>query len=124
MKETDIINHPDYYKADFPPVEIECIDITRHLPFTVGNAFKYLWRAGRKDSEKTLEDARKALWYLRDALHHEMKSVCPAARAVFKLIPETRTHRWAAMFCIVSDSLVMAERHVELWIEELENDKD
>ena len=107
MKVTDIINHPDYYKADFPPVEIECIDITRHLPFTVGNAFKYLWRAGRKDSEKTLEDARKALWYLRDALHHEMKSVCPAARAVFKLIPETRTHRWAAMFCIVNDSLVM-----------------
>ena len=124
MKGTDIINHPDHYKADFPPVEIECIDITRHLPFTVGNAFKYLWRAGRKDPEKTLEDLHKALWYLGDALDHETKPVSPAARAVFGLIPRSETYRYFAMLGIVSGSLGMAEHHVELWIEELENDED
>ena len=124
MKEIDTINHPDHYKADFPPVEIECIDITRHLPFTIGNAFKYLWRAGRKDPEKTLEDVRKALWYLKDALDHETKPVSPAARAVFELIPKSGNYRYSAMFCIMNGALGMAERHVELWIGELENDED
>jgi hypothetical protein len=32
--------------------------------FCVGQAIKYLWRAGRKASESAEDDARKALWYL------------------------------------------------------------
>lgn len=44
----DAVNHPRHYTEGFAPVSIECIDITRHMPFTVGNAFKYVWRAGKK----------------------------------------------------------------------------
>jgi len=66
----DNINHPAHYAGY--NVNIECIDITRHLPFDLGNAVKYIWRAGRKgDSKiKEAEDLRKAIWYLSDHLHN------------------------------------------------------
>jgi hypothetical protein len=56
----DPVNHPDHYNAH--PV-CEAIDICEHLPFSLGNAVKYLWRAGMKGDHQ--EDLRKALWYLR-----------------------------------------------------------
>ena len=43
---TDNVNHPEYYISD--PSGIECIQITRHRNFNIGNAIKYLWRAGLK----------------------------------------------------------------------------
>ena len=47
----DQVNHPKHYTSD--PSGIECIDITRHRNFNVGNAIKYLWRAGLKiDADK------------------------------------------------------------------------
>lgn len=73
----DRIN-PDYYKSH--PSGVQCIDITRHYCFSVGNAIKYLWRAGLKteeglqDREKEIEDLRKAIWYINDRIdqlkHH------------------------------------------------------
>lgn len=73
----DRIN-PDYYKSH--PSGVECIDITRHYCFSIGNAIKYLWRAGLKteeglqDREKEIEDLRKAIWYINDRIdqlkHH------------------------------------------------------
>lgn len=73
----DRIN-PDYYKLH--PSGVECIDITRHYCFSIGNAIKYLWRAGLKteeglqDREKEIEDLRKAIWYINDRIeqlkHH------------------------------------------------------
>lgn len=57
----DAVNHPDHYNAH--PAGIECIDVVEHLPFNVGNAIKYLWRAGLKGDE--LEDLRKAAWYVQ-----------------------------------------------------------
>lgn len=62
---SDTINHPQHYAGI--DVTIECIDLTRHLNFQLGNAVKYLWRAGRKGGkEQEIEDLRKALWYLQD----------------------------------------------------------
>lgn len=61
----DDINHPKHY--DGYPASIECIDITRHLNFQLGNAVKYIWRAGKKGGlEKEIEDLKKAEWYLED----------------------------------------------------------
>ena len=45
----DRIN-PDYYKSH--PSGVECIDITRHYCFSIGNAIKYLWRAGLKNRRR------------------------------------------------------------------------
>ena len=64
------VNHPKHYNSH--PKGIECIDIIRHYTFDIGNAIKYLWRAGLKpemgkeDAEKEIEDLQKALWYVED----------------------------------------------------------
>jgi len=44
--------------------QIECINITETMSFCRGNAFKYLWRAGSKQSADEVEDLRKAIWYI------------------------------------------------------------
>lgn len=57
---TDVINHPPHYTSH--PSGIECIQITEHMNFNLGNAVKYIWRAGLK--EDGLEDLNKAAWYV------------------------------------------------------------
>ena len=52
----DNINHPQHYTSH--PSGVECIDIIEHYPFNIGNAIKYLWRAGRKGD--AIEDLEKA----------------------------------------------------------------
>lgn len=62
----DAVNHPRHYTSH--PSKIECITITEHYNFCVGNAIKYLWRAGLKDAEissKEIEDCKKAIWYIQ-----------------------------------------------------------
>ena len=67
----DRIN-PKYYKEH--PSGVECIDIARHYCFSIGNAIKYLWRAGLKqengidDTAKEIEDLNKAIWYIQDRI--------------------------------------------------------
>lgn len=65
----DPVNHPSHYTSD--PSGVECIQITRHRNFNIGNAIKYLWRAGLKDSDtsgKHIEDLRKAVFYINDEI--------------------------------------------------------
>jgi hypothetical protein len=64
---TDNVNQPAHYTSD--PSGVECIQITRHRTFNVGNAIKYLWRAGLKGDERQhIEDLRKAAWYISDEI--------------------------------------------------------
>ena len=68
----DQVNHPSHYTTD--PSGVECIQITRHRNFNIGNAIKYLWRAGLKESQgkdilqKQVEDLRKAVFYINDEI--------------------------------------------------------
>jgi hypothetical protein len=62
----DMVNHPPHYTSH--PSGIECIEITRHMNFNVGNAVKYLWREGLKDQSADIEDLEKAAWYLNDEI--------------------------------------------------------
>ena len=57
---SDTVNHPKHYTSH--PSGVECIQITEHFNFCIGNAIKYLWRAGLKGKE--IEDLRKARWYI------------------------------------------------------------
>jgi len=59
-EKNDAVNHPRHYTQH--PSGVECIEITEHFNFCVGNAIKYLWRAGLKNS--ALEDLEKARWYV------------------------------------------------------------
>ena len=70
----DNINHPSHYTSH--PSGIECIDIAEHHDFCIGNAIKYLWRAGLKSEdgiskkEKQIEDLKKAIWYIKQEIKH------------------------------------------------------
>lgn len=59
----DPINHPSHYQtAD----GIEAVDVIEHygLGYHVGNAWKYITRAGKKNPAKEAEDLAKARWFL------------------------------------------------------------
>jgi hypothetical protein len=58
---SDPVNHPSHYTNH--PSGVECIQITEHMNFCLGNAVKYIWRAGLK-SENPIEDLRKAAFYI------------------------------------------------------------
>ncbi|MEU8948759.1 DUF3310 domain-containing protein [Streptomyces sp. NPDC048489] len=67
LVKSDPVNHPAHYT--WLPNGVEVIDITKHFSFTLGNALKYIMRAGHK--ENALEDLKKAAWYLA----HEIKAM-------------------------------------------------
>lgn len=63
---SESVNHPAHYTSS--PARcgcgagIECIQITEHMGFCLGNAVKYIWRAELKGN--ALEDLKKARWYI------------------------------------------------------------
>ena len=58
----DAVNHPSHYTDG----GIETIDFieAKKMPYHLGNAIKYISRAGKKDQDKTVEDLQKAIWYI------------------------------------------------------------
>jgi hypothetical protein len=54
-----------HYTSD--PSGVECIEITRHRTFNIGNAIKYLWRAGLKEDAQ-IQDLKKAIFYIEDEI--------------------------------------------------------
>lgn len=62
----DPVEHPAHYCL---PNGAELIDILDSLPYCRGAAIKYIFRAGRKDPAKEVEDLRKARWMI----DHELK---------------------------------------------------
>lgn len=79
LDKVDMVNHPPHYTQH--PSGVECIDITRHYCFSIGNAIKYLWRAGLKkdasleDKQKEIEDLEKAIFYIKDRIKQIKDSV-------------------------------------------------
>ena len=57
----DPVEHPKHYTNH--PSGVECIQITEHMGFNLGNAMKYIWRADLKNN--AIEDLEKAVWYIR-----------------------------------------------------------
>ena len=62
--------NPNHYKQNDLGTKLECVNYTRHMGFSLGNAFKYLWRVGEKKSQPIMRDLKKARWYLIDVLGH------------------------------------------------------
>lgn len=63
-QEDDPVNQPAHYNLH--PSGIECIQITEHMNFNLGNAVKYIWRADLKDN--ATQDLQKAQWYIEREL--------------------------------------------------------
>lgn len=64
----DNIN-PQHYKSH--PSGVECIQITEHMNFCLGNAMKYIWRADEKGG---IEDLQKAVWYLNREIQKRLQT--------------------------------------------------
>ena len=64
MSERDPVNHPSHFTSH--PSGVECIKITEWMNFNLGNAVKYIWRAGLKGD--AVEDLQKARWYIEREL--------------------------------------------------------
>ena len=62
----DPVNHPKHYTSH--PSGVECIEITRHMNFNLGNVVKYIWRSGLKGEDISVQDLEKAQWYLNDEI--------------------------------------------------------
>lgn len=60
----DEINKPKHYNVH--PSGIECIEVVRHMNYNLGNAIKYIWRAGLK--EDNIKDLKKAAFYIQDEI--------------------------------------------------------
>ena len=65
----DPVKNPPHYTSH--PSGVECITITEHMCFNLGNAMKYIWRSDLK-WDRT-EDIKKAIWYLQRELKRERK---------------------------------------------------
>ena len=65
----DPVDHPRHYTQH--PSGIECIQITEHMNFNLGNAVKYIWRADLKGG---IEDLKKAAWYVEREIERRTKS--------------------------------------------------
>jgi len=64
----DMVNHPPHYTSH--PSGIECIQITEHMNFCLGNAIKYIWRADLKGCSDDLE---KAIFYINREIERRRK---------------------------------------------------
>lgn len=66
------VSHPKHYNSG----KIEVIDFIedQNLGFHLGNCVKYISRAGKKNPEKTIEDIKKAIWYLERYIKNASKN--------------------------------------------------
>ena len=79
IKEDENVSHPSHYTWLKELCGIEVIDITRHMDFDLGNAIKYILRAGRKPIATEfvsvdfyaagIQDLKKALFYINDKIN-------------------------------------------------------
>ena len=67
VKEDDQVNHPKHY-TDGRIEVIEYIE-DKNLGFCLGNAIKYISRAGKKEKDKEIQDLRKAMWYIERRIY-------------------------------------------------------
>lgn len=67
------VDHPSHYHAESGIEVIDAIEAW-NLGFRLGNAVKYISRAGLKDRETRLKDLKKALWYLQREIAQELSA--------------------------------------------------
>lgn len=66
-----IVSHPDHY--NWHP-RVECVQVAQEFGFNLGSAIKYIWRAGRKDSNSAEQDLRKAIQFLQFEIERNSRS--------------------------------------------------
>lgn len=68
-----MVNHPNHYGGAENVYEAIKVIEAWELDFHLGNTVKYISRAGKKDTDKELQDLKKALWYLQRKIDNLQK---------------------------------------------------
>ncbi|WP_314315174.1 DUF3310 domain-containing protein [Negativicoccus succinicivorans] len=108
----DIINHPSHY-TDGKFETIEAIESWR-LGYHLGNAVKYISRAGKKSKDTELEDLRKARWYIKryiDHLNPGVEVIDPEDYAADKGLDSDLS---LAVLCLVASGLLPVKPRVTM----------
>jgi hypothetical protein len=61
---SEMVNHPNHYGGETNTYEVIKIIEALEMDFHLGNTFKYIVRAGKKETDREIQDLKKALWYL------------------------------------------------------------
>lgn len=122
FEENEMVSHPTHYTDGFTCKDMECIDISRHLSFNCGNAFKYVWRAGKKENNEIMQDLEKAMWYLKDIVVNKTKrNSSYTAKCLFNLIIPEESDRYEVLSKIVGEEFDNAYNLLMNWHERLES---
>lgn len=124
-EKTDPIN-PNHYKTESG---VDCIDIAELFPYSLGNAIKYAWRAGKKDNLE--QDLKKCEWYLNrallngeDSLFLNNSSNILRAKRLFNKLSETDLPKLNNIIVsrILDGQLYYALSHIDDWLVESSNE--
>ncbi len=120
--QNDEINHPPHYTSH--ESGIECIDIVRYLPYSLGNAVKYLWRAGLKTEDKT-KDLRKAVWYIQDYIDNDkmfylFEKNCLLQPIISEFISNTKKFAALKVFLELINQEIYVNKDFDKFLNELE----
>lgn len=74
---SNLVESPDHYTGH--PSGIECIEVTQHMNFNLGNAIKYIWRCDLKGTPA--QDLEKAIYYIKLEIIRRSKERAALARA-------------------------------------------
>lgn len=83
------VNHPSHYGGADNPYEVIKVIRALDFGFNLGNCFKYIARAGKKDPDKHIEDLEKALFYLKDEIEYQQKKKDSIITPTLILTPES-----------------------------------
>ena len=62
---SEMVNHPRHYGGENNVYEVIKIIEALEMDFHLGNTFKYIARAGKKETDKEIQYLKKAVWYLQ-----------------------------------------------------------
>ncbi len=110
----DPVNRPTHYTNHASG--LECIEITRHMNFNLGNAVKYLWRAGQKGDY--VQDLEKAIWYLKDEISRSQGTYASTPRLLAEAQAEAR--ELSLLLDDSTDNAVECDRQLSIALDECE----
>jgi hypothetical protein len=70
IMDKEMVNHPEHYGGKDNPYEVIKVIENWNLDFHLGNTVKYISRAGKKDTDKELQDLKKAMFYLERKINN------------------------------------------------------
>lgn len=114
-KSGDAIN-PSHYKQ----YGVECKEFTKRLSWNQGNAIKYIWRCGLKDS--SIQELRKSIWHLKELVNdHETLLVESQHDLVCLLISIKNMESWKTeiLYLILNNDFMEAIHEIELTISDI-----